>query len=259
MNAKKEDLTLISHYYIINNMNGFKGLTLMAALSIVKAAMTFRSIERRVAMARRWTILIALCLLALAGCATPPPVKQALVDLDRGYGENLRLMQQYRQLVLNVHERHHYWYRYVRQRLLLDLALKSMTQDHWRGDAMKADDTAKLLGDGLLKVVNELRLPGLAEQKGTEGNLKFAAGKPDNTAGKIVERMPEIVNRVKEKVDKDYEKIATGDMGQFDDYLTNVSALRQINASIKRYLDIDVTIAPKDVSEIANSIRKLRE
>jgi hypothetical protein len=210
-------------------------------------------------MTRRLTGWIALGLFALAGCATPAPVKQALVDLDQGYGENLRLMQQYRQLVQNVNERHRYWHRYTQQRLLLDLALKSMTQDYWRGDAEKADDTAERLGDPLRKVVNELRLPGLPEQKGADGTMKFEAGKPGNTAGRMVERMPEIVNRVTDKVDADYRTVVAGDLSQYEVYLANVSALRQMNGTIKRYLDIDVTIAPKDLSEIANSIRKLQQ
>jgi hypothetical protein len=247
----------------------FKGLTLMVALSIVKAGITLASIERGVTMTQRHTSLIALCLFVLAGCTTPAPVKQALVDLDQGYGENVRLMQQYRQLVQNVNERHRYWHRYAKQRLLLDLALKSMTQDHWK-DAEDVADTGIKLGEELLRVVNELRLPGLMEQEGRakqndrEVMIKFAAGKDYNTASKIVERMPEIVNRVTEKVENDYkkeneEKLVTVDMNYFDVYLTNVAALRQINATIKRYLDIDVTISPKDVSEIAKSIRKLQE
>ena len=210
-------------------------------------------------MPRRHAILIAICLFVLAGCATPAPVKQALVDLDQGYGENLRLMQQYRQLVQNVNERHHYWHRYTQQRLLLDLALKSMTQDAWRGDAEKADITADRLADPLLKIVNELRLPGLPEQKGADGTIKFEAGKPGNTTGRIVERLPEIVNRVTDKVDMDYKEVVKGDLSQYDVYLANVSGLRQINATIKRYLDIDVTVTPKDLSEIAISIRKLQE
>jgi hypothetical protein len=173
-------------------------------------------------MTPRHATLIIFCLFAFAGCATPAPVKQALVDLDQGYGENLRLMQQYRQLVQNVNERHHYWHRYTQQRLLLDLALKSMTQDAWRGDAEKADITAERLTVPLRKIVNELRLPGLPEQKGADGTIKFEAGKPGNTAGRIVERLPEIVNRVTDKVDMDYREAVKGDLGQYDVYLANV-------------------------------------
>jgi hypothetical protein len=202
---------------------------------------------------------IVLCLFALAGCATPAPVKQALVDLDQGYAENLKLMRQHRQLVENINERHRYWHRYTQQRLLLDLALKSMTQDYWRGDAEKADVTAERLGDGLRKVVNELRLGGLPEQKGADGTTRFEAGRPGNTAGKMVERLPEIVNRVTDKVDADYRAAVGGDLTHYEVYFANVSALRQVNATVKRYLDIDVTITPKDLSEIAGSIRKLQE
>lgn len=210
-------------------------------------------------MIRKCIILIAIGLLAYTGCATPPPVKQALVDIDNGYLENLKLMQQYRQLVENINEMHYSWYRYTNQRLLLDLTLKSITQDPWGNDATKIDITAELLGDDLLGVVNELRFPGLTAQKDSKGIVRFEAGKPENNAVKMVKRLPEIVNRVVEKGDKDYKKVITGDMSHFDAYLTNVSALRQINGTIKRYLNIDVTITPKDVSEIANSIRQLRQ
>jgi hypothetical protein len=67
------------------------------------------------------------------------------------------------------------------------------------------------------------------------------------------------VNRVTDKVDADYRTVVAGDLSQYEVYLANVSALRQMNGTIKRYLDIDVTIAPKDLSEIANSIRKLQQ
>jgi hypothetical protein len=203
-------------------------------------------------------ILVAVSLLALAGCATPSPVKQTLVDIDKGYAENARMMEQYRTLVENVNERLHYWYRYVRQRLLLDLTLRSAAQDYWGSDPIKVDDTATLLGEDLVRLVNELRLAGLPAAKDSTGNIKFAAGKPGNTADKVAERLPEIVNRVVGKVDEDYVKVVVGDMSQFDVYRTNVSGLRQINGAIRRYLDIDVTISPQDVSEIADSIRQLR-
>ena len=88
---------------------------------------------------------------------------------------------------------------------------------------------------------------------------KFDAGNPGNTVGKIVGRLPEVVNLVTEKVDEDYKKIVTGEMKHFDSYRTNVGALRQINATIKRYLDIDVTVTPEDISEIAGAIRQLQQ
>ncbi len=209
-------------------------------------------------MTGKGTILLAVCLLAFAGCATPPPVKQALVDMDKGYAENAKMMQQYRTLVENVNERFHYWYRYTTQRLLLDLTLRSMTQDYWGNDPVKVDDIATLLGNNLLGLVNELRLAGLSAAKGSNGTVTFAAGKQGNTADKVAERLPEIVNRVVEKVDKDYAKVVNLDTSQFDAYQKNVSALRQVNGAIRRYLEIDVTVSPQDVSEIADSIRQLR-
>ena len=210
-------------------------------------------------MILRCLSFIALFLFVFAGCATPPEIKQALVDMDKGYVENLQMMQQYRQLVNNIHERYQYWFRYTRQRLLLDLALRSMTQDYSGNDSAKVDDTAHLLGAPIVKIVNELRLLGLKPQHGSDGSVKFEAGNPGNTAGKIVERLPEVVNLVTEKVDEDYKKIVTGQMSHFDSYRTNVGALRQINATIKLYLDIDVTIAPNDISEIAGAIRQLQQ
>jgi hypothetical protein len=184
--------------------------------------------------------------------------------MDQGYVENLQMMQQYRQLVNNIHERHRYWFQYAKHRLLIDLALRSMTQDYWRSTDTRpkeayVDATAMVLGDPLVKVVNELRLASLKSHHGSDGSLKFEAGKPGNTAGKIVGRLPEVVNLVTEKVNQDYKKIVTGKMSHFDSYRTNVGALRQINATIKRYLDIDVTVAPEDISEIARAIRQLQE
>lgn len=219
-------------------------------------------------MIRRCLSFIALFLFVFAGCATPPEVKQALVDMDKGYVENLQMMQQYRQLVNNIHERHQYWFQYTRQRLLLDLALRSMTQDYWRpltydGETLTkgeyVDVTANQLGDPLVKIVNDLRLKGLNPQHDSDGKVKFEAGKLDNTTGAIVKRLPEVVNLVTEKVDEDYKKIVTGEMKHFDSYRTNVGALRQINATIKRHLDIDVTISPEDISEIAGAIRQLQQ
>ncbi len=211
-------------------------------------------------MPRARTAVLALILLAsLAACVTPPVVKQAVVDLDGGYAENLKMMQQYRQLVAKVNERQRYWYLYVRQRLLLDLALRSITQDHWAGDGQRVDVTATFLGDDLRGVVNDLRLEGLAAQRGSAGSVQFAAGKPSNSPTRIVERLPEIVNRVTAKAQQDYRQVVTGDTSHFTAYLTNVAALQQVNAAVKRYLDIDVTIAPKDVAEIATAIRQLQE
>ena len=217
-------------------------------------------------MIRKYKNLIALFLFVLSGCATPPAVKQALIDVDKGYGDNIEMMQQYRQLVQSINERQRYWNRYINQRLLLNLALKSMTQDHWRDDITrditkeeKVDDTAMFLGNDLRRVVNDLRLAGLAPQNGSKGTVVFEAGKPDNTASQIVTRLPEIVNRVTEKVDEGYNEVVKADMSHFDTYRTNVAALRQVNSAIKRYLDIDITVTSKDVSEVANAIRALQQ
>jgi hypothetical protein len=219
-------------------------------------------------MIPRCLSLIAIVVFIFVGCTTPPEIKQALVDMDTGYVENLQMMQQYRQLVNNIHQRHQDWFKYTRQRLLLDLALRSMTQDFWHpitrdGETISKEEhvdvTAMQLGGPIVQIVNELRLSGLTSQHGSDGSVKFESGNRGNTPGKIVVRLPEVVNLVTEKVDADYRKIVTGEMSHFDSYLTNVGALRQINATIKRYLDIDVTIAPEDISEIAGAIRELQQ
>ena len=54
--------------------------------------------------------ICAITLIAsLVGCATPPEVKQALVSLDNGYADNLKMMQQYRELVAQINEREQTW------------------------------------------------------------------------------------------------------------------------------------------------------
>ena len=58
------------------------------------------------------TIIVALSLVCI-GCTTPPEVKQALIAKDQAYVENERLMEQYRELVSHVTQRHQQWYRYV--------------------------------------------------------------------------------------------------------------------------------------------------
>jgi hypothetical protein len=204
-------------------------------------------------------ILVALGLLASIGCATPPEVKQALVAKDQAYVENERLMQQYRELVGNVIARHHLWYRYVQTRLKLNLALQwATTNPKLTGvpDADLTKDDADLLGPEVIAVVNDMRLKQLPERKGPTGQTLFLAGTGDMTT--LVQKLPELIARIEQRVAKDSQPSSTLDLTVFDQYRTNVEALRRINGVIKQYLDIDVTLPRSDVQSLADTLRTIR-
>jgi len=204
-------------------------------------------------------ILVALGLLVSIGCATPPEVKQALVAKDQAYAENERLMQQYRELVGNVTARHQLWYRYVQTRLKLNLALQwATTNPKLTGvpDAELTKDDADLLGPESIAVVNDMRLKLLHERKGPTGQTVFLAGTGDMTT--LVQKLPELIARIEQRVAKDSQLSSTLDLTVFDQYRTNVEALRRINGVIKQYLDIDVTLPQSDVQSLADALQTIR-
>jgi hypothetical protein len=209
-------------------------------------------------MQRLW--LVPLLALAV-GCATPPGVKQALISLDQGYAENTKLMNQYGELVSTVNERFDQWYRYVQYRAKLDLALRWATtdprdtQDLNITDEAYAQTSAKILGGEVVKVVNGMRLRALRARKGAEGGVLFDDGKADITT--LVQGIPGLVNAITDSIDQ-APPLARLDRSAFAAYEKNVEALRNINVTIKRYLDIDVTVAPQDVKEIADAIREIQ-
>ena len=98
-------------------------------------------------------LLAILLTVMLAGCVTPPEIKQALAAKDQGYTDNVALMRQYQTLVENINERQLHWSRYLKSRELLDLALKwattnpSMALDA-PADAKFAEDVQKILRGG---------------------------------------------------------------------------------------------------------------
>lgn len=205
------------------------------------------------------TMIVALGLLLCIGCATPPEVKQALIAKDRAYAENERLMHQYRELVSNVTQRHQYWYRYIQTRLKLNLALQWATTNPKFtdvADAELAKDDADLLGTDLIALINEIRLKNLPERKGPTGQIVFQSGTGD--MNNLLQKLPELIGRVEQRVAKDSQASSTVDLTAFDQYRTNVDALRRINAIIKQYLDIDVTLSRDDVQSIAEAVRTLR-
>lgn len=204
-------------------------------------------------------ILVVLGLLVCVGCATPPEVKQALVSKDRSYAENERLMQQYRELVNNVTARHQLWYRYVQTRLKLNLALQWATTNPKLTDVPDADltkDDADLLGPEVVAIVNTVRLKQLPERKGPTGQTVFFTGAGDMS--NLLQKLPELIARIEQRVAKDSPSSSTLDLTAFDQYRTNVEALRRINAVLKGYLDIDVTLSQGDVQTLADAARTIR-
>ncbi|UVT14703.1 MAG: hypothetical protein H8K04_12730 [Nitrospira sp.] len=203
--------------------------------------------------------ITSLSLLLCVGCATPPEVKQALIAKDQAYAESERLMQEYRELVSNVTERHQQWYRYVQTRLKLNLALQWATTNPKLTDVADpelAKDDADLLGAEIIALVNEIRLKNLPERKGPAGQVIFQAGMGD--MNNLLQKLPELIGRIEQRVAKDSQTSSAVDLTAFDQYRTNVEAVRRVNAIIKQYLDIDVTLSRNDVQSLAEAVRTLR-
>ena len=204
------------------------------------------------------TIIVALSLVCI-GCTTPPEVKQALIDKEQAYVENERLMQQYRELVGHVTERHQQWYRYIQTRLKLNLALQwATTNPKLTGvdDVELAKDDAELLGAEVIALINEMRLKNLPERKGPTGQIVFQAGTGD--MNNLLQKLPELIGRVEQRIEKDSQASSTVDLTAFDHYRTNVQAVRRINAIIKQYLDIDVTLPRSEVQSITEAAQAPR-
>lgn len=201
-----------------------------------------------------------LLLIALAtGCTTPPEIKQALFAKDQAYVENERLMSEYRELVRNINERHQTWYRFIQTRLKLDLAVQWATTDPKVpevADDQLAQDDGDLLGPDIVAFINKVRLQGLPERKGPNGQPVFRAG--TKTMNAFLQELTDLIALVEEKVEKDSGQAASTDMTVFDKYQTNVEALRRMNGMIKHYLDIDVTLDPGQVRSLAESVNTLR-
>lgn len=209
-------------------------------------------------MKAAYILIVALSLVCL-GCATPPEVKQALVAKDQAYAENQRLMEQYRELVSHVTERHQQWYRHVQTRLKLNLALQWATTNPKLADvadAELANDDAELLGPEVIAFINEIRLKNLSDRKGPNGQIVFQSGTGDMS--NLLQRLPELLSRIEQRVRKDSQASSTLDLTAFDQYRTKVGALRRINAIIKQYLDVDVTLPRDEVQSIAEAVRTLR-
>lgn len=203
------------------------------------------------------TMIVALSLICL-GCATPPEVKQALIAKDQAYAENQQLMEQYRQLVSNVTQRHQQWYRHVQSRLKLNLALQWATTNPKLTNVAEAElakDDADLLGPEVVALINDIRLKNLPERKEPTGQVVFQAGTGDMS--NLLQKLPELIGRVEQRVAKDSQASSEVDLTAFDHYRTNVEAVRRINAIIKQYLDIDVTLPRSEVQSLSEAAHEL--
>ena len=206
---------------------------------------------------------LRLCILGLVlilvGCATPPAVKQAVVNLDNGYDQNLKLMKQFNALAEQNTLRYKKWVLYVQNRAYLDLALLWATSDPKVPDIDPQEFTQsslKRLGPEVIRVVNQIRLKDLpARTTPNNPSPVFTAGSGDMT--QLVEGLPALVIAVQKKVLADNEPSFRRNTSAFEQYEANVTSLRQINAAIGRYLEIDVTVRPEDINSIADSVHTL--
>ncbi len=208
---------------------------------------------------RMLRIVSWLILASLAACTTPPEIKQALVAKDHAYAENEQLIQQYRELVGLVTTRQHQWYRFVQTRLKLNLALQWATTNPTLVDVPDTEiteDDAKLLGAEIIALVNGIRLKSLPERKGTNGQPVFLAGSGDMI--NLIQQLPELIARIEQRVSADSQAASAVDLTAFDQYRINIGALRRINAMIKQYLDIDVTLDRTDTLALADALRQVR-
>ena len=209
---------------------------------------------------RMLRIVHILLFASLAACTTPPEVKQALAAKDQAYLENEQLMQQYRELVGNINSRHAQWFRYIQTRLKLDLALQWATTNPRLTDipdTTLADDDAAVLGADVLAVINAMRLKSLPERKGSNGQPLFQAGSGDMSH--LIQQIPELISRVEQRVASDSNAPHAVDLTAFDQYRTNVEALRRINGIIKQYLDVDVTLGRSETQSLADALRTVRQ
>ncbi|GKS57061.1 hypothetical protein YTPLAS18_05880 [Nitrospira sp.] len=205
--------------------------------------------------------LIILVLGLLPGCATPPEVKEALRTKDQAYSDNVQLMDQYRELLENVDTRFEYWQRLIESRLKLSLALKWATTDPGAGDPAEkqqllADEVATQLGPDVMKLVNKVRLAKLPARSGASTPDLFRKG--EGTMTGVIQTLPALAATIDEAIAADYRNtVKPLDAAAYDDYRTNVAALRRLNGTVREYLEVDLTTDRRNVTELAEALRGL--
>jgi len=110
------------------------------------------------------------------------------------------------------------------------------------------------LGDKLVTLVNQFRLNGLKPQNGKSGQAVFQTG--TNTMDGLIGAIPAFAHAAASQSAGE-QPVLKSTCGAFDDYAARVTALRRINQAISAYLNIDVTVRPEDVHDIAASVRTL--
>ena len=94
--------------------------------------------------------------------------------------------------------------------------------------------------------------------------LEIAATDPEalEQVGRLLgrqNRVPELIEVINSYVETEFrEESKATDYSAFDDYRTNLAALRRINGMIKGYLDIDLTVKRDDIRELADSVKALQ-
>ncbi|MBA3753171.1 MAG: hypothetical protein H0X01_03330 [Nitrospira sp.] len=144
-------------------------------------------------------------------------------------------------------------------RLKLNLALQWATTNPTLVDVPDTEiteDDAKLLGPEIIALVNGIRLKSLPERKGPDGQPVFLAGSGDMI--NLIQQLPELIARIEQRVSADSQAASAVDLTAFDQYRINIGALRRINAIIKQYLDIDVTLDRTDTLALADALRQVR-
>jgi hypothetical protein len=100
-------------------------------------------------------------------------------------------------------------------------------------------------------------LKDLPERKGKDGLIVFERGHADMT--RLVQGIPDLIEAINQGVEAKFQEDSkAADYSAFDDYQTNLAALRRINGVVKRYLDIDVTVTGTEIRELADQAKKLR-
>ncbi|HWE03032.1 MAG TPA: hypothetical protein VG326_11545 [Tepidisphaeraceae bacterium] len=227
----------------------------------------------------RISIALFICLVApLNGCATPQPIRQALLDKDDAYAKNVQLAGQYRALTEQADTRLRIWYIYIQSRITLSAAMKWITTDPRPPIGVSpqndVDLNQRMLFDNqLVATINELRLTNLPERRGTEypgaSTAIFKAG-TKKSLDDLIQAAPELARLSREFAATRFDELTKSapspgnsvstkpsESDAYAKYIAAVGALRQLNAAERAYLNIDVTVKSDDIKSLIESVKAL--